>query len=94
MGDVYPVLAGLRDGERVVIHGAFAIDADLQIQGGDSMMNLPDDEDGASHDPESHESVVPEAADAPARPAPKKRKRRNPPAPAGNQQHHMQGHQH
>ncbi|MBW1756866.1 MAG: hypothetical protein JRJ80_11930, partial [Deltaproteobacteria bacterium] len=66
---------GLRDGERVVIHGAFAIDADLQIQGGDSMMNLPDDEDSASHDP-------------------KKRKRRKPAAPAVDDQHHMQGHQH
>jgi Cu(I)/Ag(I) efflux system membrane fusion protein len=40
MGDLYPVLTGLREGERVVIHGAFAIDADLQIQGGASMMNL------------------------------------------------------
>jgi Cu(I)/Ag(I) efflux system membrane fusion protein len=94
MGDVYPVLAGLRDGERVVIHGAFAIDADLQIQGGDSMMNLPDDEDSASHDPEGHESAVPETADAPALPAPKKRKRRKPPAPAVNHQDHMQGPQH
>jgi len=41
MGELYPVLAGLDEGERVVVHGAFAIDADLQIQGGDSMMNLP-----------------------------------------------------
>jgi Cu(I)/Ag(I) efflux system membrane fusion protein len=39
MGDLYPVLSGLREGERVVIHGAFAIDADLQIQGGSSMMS-------------------------------------------------------
>jgi Cu(I)/Ag(I) efflux system membrane fusion protein len=38
MGDLYPVLSGLHEGERVVVHGAFAIDADLQIQGGDSMM--------------------------------------------------------
>ena len=44
MGDVYPVLNGLREGERVVIHGAFAVDADLQIRGGASMMNLPGDE--------------------------------------------------
>ncbi len=38
-GDLYPVLSGLREGERVVIHGAFALDADLQIQGGNSMMS-------------------------------------------------------
>lgn len=44
MGELYPVLAGLEEGERVVVHGAFAIDADLQIQGGDSMMKRPDDE--------------------------------------------------
>ena len=39
MGELYPVLSGLHDGERVVVHGAFAIDADLQIRGGESMMN-------------------------------------------------------
>ncbi|MBW2211763.1 MAG: efflux RND transporter periplasmic adaptor subunit, partial [Deltaproteobacteria bacterium] len=61
MGDVYPVLTGLREGERVVIHGAFAIDADLQIQGGDSMMNLPDDEDSASHDPKKRKRRKPAA---------------------------------
>lgn len=43
MGELYPVLSGLAEGERVVVHGAFAIDADLQIQGGDSMMNLGDE---------------------------------------------------
>lgn len=42
-GDVYPVVAGLREGERVVTHGAFALDADLQIRGGASMMTRPDD---------------------------------------------------
>ncbi len=42
MGEVYPVIAGLSPGERVVVHGAFAIDADLQIRGGASMMSQPD----------------------------------------------------
>lgn len=42
-GDVYPVLSGLEAGERVVVHGAFAIDADLQIRGGNSMMMKADD---------------------------------------------------
>jgi Cu(I)/Ag(I) efflux system membrane fusion protein len=36
--DMYPVIAGLREGERVVSHGAFILDADLQIRGGKSLM--------------------------------------------------------
>lgn len=42
-GDAYPVLSGLDEGERVVVHGAFAIDAELQLRGGDSMMSRADD---------------------------------------------------
>lgn len=42
MGELYPVVAGLAVGERVVVHGAFAIDADLQIHGGASMMAQAD----------------------------------------------------
>lgn len=42
-GSVYPVLAGLNEGERVVAEGAFVLDADLQLRGGRSMMTLPDD---------------------------------------------------
>jgi Cu(I)/Ag(I) efflux system membrane fusion protein len=38
-GDRYPVLAGLQAGERVVTRGAFALDADLQIRGGASLMS-------------------------------------------------------
>lgn len=45
LGNVYPVVAGLSDGERVVLRGAFALDADLQIRGGTSMMASPDDRD-------------------------------------------------
>ena len=41
LGDVYPVVAGLAEGERVVSRGAFALDADLQIRGGPSMMSAP-----------------------------------------------------
>ena len=41
MGERYPVIAGLAEGERVVVHGAFAIDEDLQIRGGASMMSRP-----------------------------------------------------
>jgi membrane fusion protein, copper/silver efflux system len=43
IGDEYPVVAGLSLGERVVTKGAFALDADLQIRGGQSMMTEPDD---------------------------------------------------
>lgn len=50
MGEHYPVVAGLSEGERVVINGAFAIDADLQIRGGSSMMGLPDDSQPGAYD--------------------------------------------
>lgn len=43
VGDVYPVVTGLEPGDRVVTQGAFALDADLQIRGGNSMMERPDD---------------------------------------------------
>lgn len=42
-GPVYPVVAGLNEGERVVVQGAFVLDADLQLRGGRSMMTMPDD---------------------------------------------------
>jgi len=51
MGDLYPVVAGLAAGERVIVHGAFAIDADLQIRGGPSMMTLPDARDAPALGP-------------------------------------------
>ncbi len=40
LGEVYPVVSGLSEGERVVSRGAFALDADLQIRGGPSMMSV------------------------------------------------------
>lgn len=43
MGTVFPVIAGLQEAERVVVNGAFALDADLQIKGGRSMMAYGDD---------------------------------------------------
>lgn len=49
-GEVYPVIAGLREGERVVTHGAFTLDADLQIRGGRSMMAQPDDDESGRYD--------------------------------------------
>lgn len=44
-GEFYPVIAGLKEGERVVTHGAFKLDADLQIRGGLSMMARQDDKE-------------------------------------------------
>ena len=43
LGQFYPVVAGLNEGERVVTRGAFVLDADLQIRGGQSMMTTSDD---------------------------------------------------
>ena len=37
-GDFYVVKDGLREGEQVVVKGAFKIDSSLQIQGKPSMM--------------------------------------------------------
>ncbi|MBN2197408.1 MAG: efflux RND transporter periplasmic adaptor subunit [Polyangiaceae bacterium] len=42
-GNVFPVVSGLREGEQVVVEGAFVLDAELQIRGGNSMMTMPDD---------------------------------------------------
>lgn len=50
MGRVYPVIAGLEYGERVVTHGAFRLDADLQLRGGESLMMRPDDRDLGAFD--------------------------------------------
>jgi hypothetical protein len=68
-----------------VIHGAFAIDADLQIQGGDSMMTVPEDDEAPNDHAEAPE---------PKPPASKKRTPQKPPAPTGDHQQRMQGHQH
>lgn len=108
MGDLYPVLAGLDEGERVVIHGAFAIDADLQIRGGDSMMNLPSNPDPNEGQPALEDTTpdpgAPEPLEARPRkpkprskqtsPAPSKPQPSAPPVPAGHEHHQMQGHQH
>jgi len=37
-GDFYPVLAGLNEGERVVVHGAFLLDSQAQIEGRPSLL--------------------------------------------------------
>jgi Cu(I)/Ag(I) efflux system membrane fusion protein len=42
-GNLYPVASGLQAGEEIVTRGAFALDAELQIRGGQSMMTMADD---------------------------------------------------
>jgi Cu(I)/Ag(I) efflux system membrane fusion protein len=68
-GESYPVIAGLQEGERVVTHGAFTLDADLQIRGGRSMMALPDDDAKGPLDqvvavPEEHEKALQEVIES------------------------------
>ncbi|MDR2765761.1 MAG: efflux RND transporter periplasmic adaptor subunit [Tannerella sp.] len=51
LGEAYIILSGLHDGEEVVTHGAFAVDASAQLEGKPSMMNgaaLPPAGDGLS----------------------------------------------
>jgi Cu(I)/Ag(I) efflux system membrane fusion protein len=50
LGEVYAVVAGLAEGDRVVTRGAFALDADLQIRGGASMMTAGDDREEGEWD--------------------------------------------
>lgn len=51
LGAHYPIVSGLVAGERVVSRGAFAIDADLQIRGGPSMMMQADGSDETVGEP-------------------------------------------
>ncbi|MDR1222763.1 MAG: efflux RND transporter periplasmic adaptor subunit [Tannerella sp.] len=39
LGDAYPVLSGLQEGEEIVTNGAFTVDASAQLEGKRSMMN-------------------------------------------------------
>ena len=57
-GDYYLVLDGLTEGERVVTHGAFKIDSELQIRGRPSMMAPP------SEHPDAEDTVAPPEIEA------------------------------
>ena len=48
-GDFYVVRSGLREGEKVVVHGNFKIDSALQIMAKPSMMNPSGDGTTSQH---------------------------------------------
>ncbi|NVB43302.1 efflux RND transporter periplasmic adaptor subunit [Pseudenhygromyxa sp. WMMC2535] len=62
MGEYYPVVAGLSPGEHVVVHGAFMIDADLQIRGGGSMMTQDNADPGEGAEPGARVELAAAAA--------------------------------
>jgi membrane fusion protein, copper/silver efflux system len=49
-GDFFEVASGLEEGELVVVHGAFRLDSELQIRGGQSMMNPAGGQPAGGHD--------------------------------------------
>jgi membrane fusion protein, copper/silver efflux system len=49
-GDFYPVLAGLAEGDRVVVRGNFLLDSQFQISGKPSLLNPPEDRESAALD--------------------------------------------
>lgn len=80
IGAIYPVLAGLAEGERVVVHGAFTLDADLQLRGGRGLMDIGNDTLAAPV--------------APAPPPPPAKRTRGDPARDGHAQHDHTRHEH
>ncbi len=65
-GDFYPVLAGLKEGEKVVVRGNFLLDSQFQIQGLPSLFYAKGQAPAAGHQhgdpPESKPAVAPAAA--------------------------------
>lgn len=57
MGDSYVVKSGLEEGERVVVHGAFRIDSELQIRAKPSMMSPNGENAGGAH---AHHGAMPQ----------------------------------
>ncbi len=45
LGDKYQIISGLKNGEEIVVNGAFTVDAVAQLQGKLSMMNKKDNEE-------------------------------------------------
>ncbi|MBN2684612.1 MAG: efflux RND transporter periplasmic adaptor subunit [Pontiellaceae bacterium] len=59
VGDFYVVKSGLEEGEKVVTHGNFKIDAEMQIQAKPSMMSPPTDK------PQPEQTITPPANEIP-----------------------------
>ncbi|WFB34442.1 efflux RND transporter periplasmic adaptor subunit [Kiritimatiellota bacterium B12222] len=59
-GDMYVVVSGLQEGERVVTHGAFKIDSSLQIQAKPSMMNPQSESLHSTTDPHAGSNLMPQ----------------------------------
>lgn len=58
IGEQFPVLAGLTEGEHVVTHGAFALDAEQQLRGGQGMMAQGDDTTRLEVSPAMHDRLA------------------------------------
>lgn len=50
LGDSYVIMSGINDGDQIVTHGAFSVDASAQLEGKLSMMNREDNPAIIGHD--------------------------------------------
>lgn len=58
LGDAYIIKEGLKQGEKVVTHGTFAVDAATQLAGKPSMMNQKGASAPPAHDHSGHETTT------------------------------------
>jgi len=65
-GDFYPVLAGLKEGEKVAVRGNFLIDSQFQIQGLPSLFYAKGQAPAAGHQQHGGAPPEPKPAAAPA----------------------------
>ena len=57
-GDSYIVRGGLHEGERVVVHGSFKLDAEMQLQAKPGMMSMPSEDVQRAGRPQTHCPVM------------------------------------
>ncbi|MEO6434431.1 MAG: heavy metal-binding domain-containing protein, partial [Tepidisphaeraceae bacterium] len=70
-GDFYPVLAGLKEGDRVAVRGSFLLDSQFQISGLPSLFYEHGQAGVSGH---QHGGAAPAAAKGPATPPPAEHK--------------------